>query len=188
MTAFAKAADLGKRLQRTFTAGAETEWIDELLADASSYLRGEIGQVVFPRTTSTYTAYPTNGREDLPQHPVVTVDAVVRDSVGIEFTYRPGRITVDCDDPCDVTFTWGYETAPRELTRVACVLVSQTLITLEAQLGLTAGGLSSAQIDEFRLAWANAGEQSGMEAPPRLLASLRRQFGRGDVHVSETDG
>jgi len=68
------------------------------------------------------------------------------------------------------------------------VLVSQTLITLEAQLGLTAGGLSSAQIDEFRLAWANAGEQSGMEIPPRLLASLRRQFGRGDVHVLETNG
>jgi hypothetical protein len=188
MTAFATAEDLGNRLRRTFQEGDESDWITELLEDASEHIRGEIGQKVFPRTTSTYTAYPTNGREDLPQVPVVAVTGVTRDGHDVPFTTRPGRVLVDGDDPCDITFTWGYENAPRELTRVACVLVSSTLITLEAQLGLTAGGLSSAQIDEFRLAWANAGEQSGMEIPPRLLDSLRRQFGRGDVHVVETNG
>lgn len=188
MTAFATAPDLAKRLHRTFAAGDESEWIDELLEDASAFLRAEIGQEVFPRTTSTYTAYPTNGREDLPQIPVLAVTAVTRDGQNIPFTVRPGLVHVDGDEPCDVTFTWGYENPPRELTRVACVLVSQTLLPLEAQLGLTAGGLSSAQIDEFRIAWADAGEQSGMAIPERLLTRLRRTYGRGDVHIQETDG
>lgn len=188
MDAFAVAADLGKRLKRTFTEGEETEWIDSLLADASSYLRGEIGQEVFPRRQSTYTAYPMNGREDLPQHPVVSVDAVTRDGTPIDFTVRPGFVLVDGDDPCDITFTFGYAEAPSELLRLACVLVSQTLITVEAQLGLTAGGLSSAQIDDFRLAWANAGQESGMTLTPHALASIQRQFGCGGVAVVGTDG
>lgn len=188
MDAFATAEQLGKRLKRTFTDGAEKEWIEELLEDATAYLRSEIEQEIYPRTTSTYTAYPTNGREDLPQVPIVEVLAVTRDGQDLDFRYLPGRVLVDDDAPCDVTFTWGYATVPRELTRVTCVLVSQVLMLLEAELGLTVGGLSSAQIDEFRLAWADAGEQSGMTLPDRLRDRLRRQYGRGDVHVAEASG
>ena len=188
MTAFATAADLGKKLKRDFAEGEETEWIEELLEDASGLIRTELEQEVFPRRTSTYTAYPTNGREDLPQWPVVSVDAVTRNGEPIAWTYRPGILTVDGDEPCEVTFTWGYENAPRELQRLTCVLVSQALLPLEAQLGLTVGGLSSAQIDDFRLAWADGGKESGMELTEHNVRRIRRQFSRGSVHVSESSG
>ena len=187
MDAFASAADLGKRLKRTFTSD-EVEWIDELLADASAYLRDVIGQQVFPRTQTTYTAYPSGGREDLPVVPLVSVDAVTRNGDPIDFTYRPGHILVDCDTPCDVTVTHGYLTPPRELTRLACVLVSQTLLPLEAQLGLAVGGLSSAQLDDFRLSWADGGDKSGMFLTEHTEARIRTTYGLGDVHVGETAG
>ena len=185
MTAFATADDLAGLLNREFTPDEKT-WIEELLAAASSYLRGEIGQLVFPRTTSTYVAYPNAGREDLPQWPVLAVTTVERDGVEIDFTYRPGYITVRGDEPCEVTFTWGFDEAPTELKRLACVLVSSTLIPLENKLGLSVGGLSSVSIDDFKLAFADAGAAAGMVLPEIQLASIRRQFGRGGVTVVET--
>lgn len=186
MVAFATAAELGTRLNRTFTSGAETDWIDGLLADASDHLRLVIGQQVYPQTTSEYVAYPSGGRVDLPQWPVIGIVSVERDSEAIDYTYRPGYITVDGDEACDVKFTWGYASIPPELKRLACVLVSQSLTTLEAQLGLTAGGLSSVALDDFKLAWADAGAQSGMVLTEHAEASIRRQFGQGDVQVLET--
>lgn len=187
MEPFAKAGELATRLRREFN-DEEKKWLDELLVDASAHLRDVIGDPVFPRVTTTYTAYPSGGREDIPGKPIVSVDAVTRAGVDVPFQYRPGYITVSGDEPCEVTFTSGYEEAPRELARLACVLVSQTLITLEAQLGLTAGGLSSAAIDDFRLAWANAGEQSGMELQPRTEDMLRDRYGAGRVYVGGTSG
>lgn len=188
MTAFATAAILGKKLRRTFTPGAETEWIDGLLADASAHLRSVIGQEVYPRSQSTYLAYPVEGRVDLPQHPVVSVDAVERDGSPVGFIQRPGFILVSGDEPVSVTFTWGYLALPKELERLACVLVSQVLIPLEAKIGLTAGGLSSVQLDDFKLAWADAGASSGMTLTPHAEALVRNQFGASatttvDVHA-----
>lgn len=185
MEAFAAATDLATRLNRVFTAEEEA-WIDELLADASAHLRSVIGQQVFPRQTVTYTAYPQSGREDLPQWPVVEVTSVTRDGDEIDFEYRPGYITVDGDEPCDVTFTFGHSESPDELKRLACVLVSSTLLPLEQKLGLTAGGLSSVAIDDFKLAWADAGEQSGMALTKHAETAIRRQFGRGDLVMVET--
>lgn len=189
MDAFATADDLAARLNRTFSAEEEA-WITTLLEDASTYLRGVIGQTVFPATAATFVAYPEAGRVDLPQYPVVSVDLVERDGetlvLDTDYTYRPGYITVDCDDPIEVTFTYGYATAPDELRRLACVLVSQALLTLENNLGMTAGGLSSVAIDDFKLAWADAGGQSGMVLTPHAELSVRRQFGRGDATVVDT--
>ena len=186
MVAFATAAELGLKLNRTFTPGAETAWINGLLADASEYLRKVIGQQVYPQTTSEYTAYPSGGRVDLPQWPIVAVVSVKRDGADIDYLYRPGFIMVTGDDPCDVKFTWGYADAPNELVRLACVLVSQTLLPLEAKIGLTAGGLSSVAIDDFKLAWADAGAQSGMTLTEHAEAAVKQQFGQGGILVMET--
>lgn len=188
MDAFANFVDLGAKMRRTFLPGAEGVWIDELLSDASNYLRAVIGQDVYPTTQSTYVAYPVEGRVDIPQHPVVSVDAVERDGSAVTFTYRPGFLLVGSDDPVSVTFTWGYATVPAELARLACVLVSQALIPLESELGLTAGGLSSVQIDDFKLAWADAGSASGMTLTPHAEAAVRSRFGATpsttvDVHA-----
>lgn len=186
MEAFATADDLASRLNRVFTAEEET-WIDGLLADASDHLRSVIGQIVYPSSQSTYTAYPVEGRVDIPQHPVVSIDAVERDGEAVDYTARPGFILLDGDEPVSVTFTYGYADPPNELVRLACVLVSQTLLPLEAQLGLTAGGLSSVQLDDFKLAWADAGEGSGMSLTSHAEANVRRAFGASanttvDVH------
>ena len=186
MTAFATVDDLALLTGRTFTAGQE-EQAEALLEAASSYLRGIIGQDVYPTTTSTYTAYPSGGREDLPQWPVVSVDTVERDAVEIDYTYRPGYILVDGDDPVDITFTWGHATAPAELNRIACVLAAQSLTTVELGLGLSAGGLSSIAIDDFKAAFADGGAETGMTLTSHAEKSVQKQFGRGDIQVIETN-
>lgn len=180
--AFAAADDLAGRLNRVFT-GPESAWIDTLLEDASTYLRGVIGYDIYPQTQSEFTAYPDAGQVDLPQVPVISIDSVKRDGVDVRYTFRPYYLTVDRDDPIDVTFTWGYESIPAELTRIACVLVSGALLTLENGIGMTAGGLSSVALDDFKLAWADAGASSGMVLPPIQAEAICRQFGRGDVSV-----
>jgi hypothetical protein len=188
--AFATYAELGVALNRTFTVGAESAWITSLLEDASTYLRDDVlGQQVFPQTSSTFTAWPDGGRVDLPQSPVISVDSVVRDGVALvlddDYTRRDNTISVNDDKPLDITFTYGYATAPESLKRWCMVLVSQALIPLEQQLGLNAGGLSSVAIDDFKAAWANAGEESGITLSDRNIKLLREQFGvRGSTVVT----
>jgi hypothetical protein len=185
MTAFATVDDLALLTGRTFTAAQEDQ-ATALLDAASAYLRGVIGQDVYPRTTSTYTAYPLGGREDLPQWPVFDVVSVERDGEEIPYIYRPGYIKVSCDDPVDITFTWGHATVPPELTRLTCVLVAQSLAVLEAGVGLNAGGISSVAIDDFKVSFAEGGAGTGMTLTPHAEASVRQQFGRGAVDVAES--
>ena len=185
MEAFTSPDAVAARLDRTFTS-AEEEWVTALLVDASAYLRGVIGQNVYPATQSTFTAWPDAGRVDLPQYPVVSVDAVERDGEDVEYTYRPGYLTVSCDDPVDVTFTWGVAEAPPLLVSLCAVLVSQAILTVETGSGLTFGGLSSIALDDFRAAFSNGGAESGMVLPGPQQALIRREFGRGDVQIVET--
>lgn len=183
--AFATADDLAARLKRVFTP-EEEEWVTTLLEDASTYLRTEvIGQIVYPQSEVTFTDWPSARRVDLPQFPVVSVAAVERAGEAVTFTLRPGYIILDDwrEDPVDVTYTYGYATAPEDLTRLACVLVSSALLTLEQSVGLTAGGLSSLQLDDFKVAWADGGGSSGMVLPEVQAENVRAAFGRGGVTV-----
>jgi hypothetical protein len=81
-----------------------------------------------------------------------------------------------------VTFTFGYAVAPDGLKRWTCLLVSQALVPLELNLGLSVGGLSSVALDDFKVAFADGGEATGMSLSDRNVALLRRQYGT-DVHV-----
>jgi hypothetical protein len=186
--AFATPDDLSRMLRREFALGEETAWIQELLENASTYLRDEvIGFQIYPKTTTTYTDWPpSDGWVTLPQSPLVSVDAVTRNGRAVPFQRRDNRIYVDNDEQVEITFTYGLEKAPESLRRWACVLTSQVLTTLELKLGLSAGGLSSIQIDDFRAAWADAGEQAGMNMHDRNQAALRRQFGATNNHVVDT--
>lgn len=185
MTAFATVEDLEVLLKTSFE-GDDIAQVEALLEAASGHLRFVIGQDVFPTTTSTYTAYPSFGREDLPQWPVVDGSvAVTRDGVPVEFRYRPGFIVVRDDDPVDVTFTWGYATAPEELKRLTLVLASQALNMFETTGQLSAGGLASLAIDDFRAAFADGGAETGIALTPHAERSIRRTFGRGDISVIE---
>lgn len=184
MTAFATVSDLETLLKTTYTGDDKTQ-VEALLDAASGHLRFVIGQAVYPETTSTYTAYPSFGREDLPQWPVVSVGTVTRDGVAVPFTYRPGYIMVAGDDPVDVTFTWGLTAAPDELKRLTLVLAAQALQMFETTGALTAGGLSSLAIDDFRAAFADGGAETGISLTPHAERSIRRQFGRGGISVVE---
>ncbi len=180
VVAFATSEDLGSRMKREFE-GEEAEWLDELLADATAYLQREIGQLVHPKATVTFTDWPSSGWVDLPQWPVVSVDAVERGGVAVPFEDRPGRIRVGSDEKVDVTFTFGYEECPRDLVALCCSLVSQQLLLVEAGLGLSIGGLSSVALDDFKIAFADGGEGTGLTLPKPTLAGLRQAYGRGTV-------
>lgn len=184
MVAFAAVDDL-EVLLKTSYAGEDSEQVAALLEAASDHLRFVIGQEVFPVTTSTYVAYPTFGREDLPQWPVVSVDAVERDGSPVDYRYRPGFIMVGSDDPVDVTFTWGFQTVPGELKRLTLVLAAQALQMFEVTGGISGGGLSSLSIDDFRAAFANGGETTGISLTKHAERSIRNTYGRGDVGIVE---
>lgn len=179
MDAFATYADLALRLKRVFTV-EEQAWVTVLLQDASTYLREDvIGLQVFPQSTSTFLAWPDGGRIDLPQHPVVSVGAVTRGGVAVAFERRDSTLYVDGDEATSVTFTYGYATAPESLKRWTCVLVSQALAPIELELGLTAGGLSSVALDDFKVAFADAGESTGITLSDRNIKLIRAQYGWG---------
>lgn len=188
--AFATYTDLEARLNRTFTSG-ERAWLTTLLEDASTYLRDDvIGQQVYPQTTSKFTAYPDGWEVILPAEPVISITSVVRDGVTLvldsDYTRRDSTLTFTSDEPVDITFTYGYSAAPESLKRWACVLVSQVLIPLEQNLGLTVGGLSSVQIDDFKAAFADAGEMTGITLSERNVKLLRDQFGSRNMTVVGT--
>jgi hypothetical protein len=188
--AFATYQNLEARLNRTFT-DTEQPWITTLLEDASTYLRDDVlGLQVFPQSSSTVTFWPDGGRVDIPNPPLISIDLVVQDGVtlvdGVDYERRDSILSFQSDLPVTVTFTYGFATAPVSLQRWACVLVSQALLPIEQGLGLTVGGLSSVAIDDFKIAFADAGEATGMALTDRNISLIRRQFGASDTVVVTT--
>lgn len=178
MTAFATYQDLGLRLNRDFSA--DHAWVDALLDDAAEFMRGNMnGNQVYPSSQSTYLAYPVEGRVILPQTMVTSVDAVMSPSTSLAVGYigRQGVVYLTCDDPVNITFTYGLAAAPSDLININCALVSQQMLTVLANLGLNAAGLSSASIDDFKLAFANAGDGAGLSLTPAIQTYLERRYG-----------
>jgi len=177
MTAFATHDDLATRMKRVFTV-AEQEWVTVLLEDAASFLRGCMGRAqVYPVTTSTFTAYPSGGRVDLPQPFVVSVDSVSRAGVPVDFTRREDTVYVPTDDAVYVEFTYGLAEPPSDLVALNCALVSGTITLVEADLGLQVGGLSSVALDDFKVAFADGGAGTGLTLPEPQLRYLRDAYG-----------
>jgi len=180
MTAFATSDDLALRLNRTFTVSEEA-WVSALLEDAADFMRGVMGSRVYPSSQSTYVAYPIGGRVTLPQGFVRSVDAVERDGealvVDVDYTRRQDTLFVDCDDPVDVTFTYGLSVAPTDLVSINCALVSQMMLTVTAGLGLTGAGLSSIAIDDFKAAFADAGASTGLSMTDQTRNYLVGKYG-----------
>jgi len=180
--AFATYQDLEARLNRVFSVD-EQAWITTLLEDASTYLREDvIGLQVFPQSTVTFDAWADNGEVVLPQQPAQGVVSVVQDGDALEYTVRDGVVYLlnyDAEFPVTVEFTYGYATAPEGLKRWTCVLVSQALVPVELGLGLTVGGLSSVALDDFKAAFADAGESTGISLSDRNIGLIRAQYNSG---------
>lgn len=177
MTAFATHEDLAKRMKRSFTPD-EQEWVTELLEDAASFLRGCMGRAqVYPVTQSTFSAWPLGGRVDLPQPFVVSVDAVTRAGLPVPFARREDTVYVRYEDEVEVTFTYGLAEPPRDLIGFNTALVSQTITLVEAEMGLSIGGLSSVALDDFKIAFADGGALTGLALPEHTLRYLRDAYG-----------
>lgn len=182
MTAFATHVELGKRLGRTFTPG-EQLWVTELLGDAAEYMRGIIGEQVYPPKQVTFTAWPDCGRVDLPASAVQSIDTVTRDGQPVSFRRVLAHLDVAGSGPVDVTITVGFTAAPRDLVALNCAMVSSQVMLVEAGLGLQVGGLSSVALDDFKVAFADAGEQTGLSLPAMQQEYLRNRYG-GSVFTS----
>jgi len=176
VVAFATYQDLEARLNRTFTV-PERAWITTLLEDASTYLREDvIGFQVYPQATVAFSAWPENGEIVLPQQPVIAVVSVKRSAVAIGYTYVDGVVYVQGTEAVDIEFTYGYAVAPEDLKRWTCVLASQALLALELKLGLTGGGLSSIALDDFRVGFADAGENTGIQLSDKNIELIRNRY------------
>lgn len=178
MAAFATYQDLETRLGRVFSA-SERLWVTELLEDSAEYMRGIIGEQVYPSAQITFEAWPDAGWVDLPASAIQSIDSVSRDGGVVAWTRRQNRIHVGCSDFVTITLTVGLASAPRDLVALNCAMVSSQLMLVEAGLGLQVGGLSSVALDDFKVAFADAGEQTGMTLPAIQREYLRNRYGSG---------
>jgi len=163
-------------MQRTFTVPEQT-WVTALLEDAAAHMRGVMRNQVYPPKQSTYTAYPVRGRVNLPQSFVTSIDAVQQAGADVTWTRQQDSIFVNYDLPTDITFSYGLASPPADLIPINCALVSQQILTVEAGLGLNAGGLSSIALDDFKAAFADAGASTGLVLTPYAKAYLENTYG-----------
>lgn len=183
MAGFATAADVASALKRTFTP-AETLWVEDLLEQSAGYVRDVIGQHIYPPVTATFTAWPVYGRVDLPQSFVGEIIAVQRGGQDVPFERFEDSIIVEAS-PVDVTFMYGAIDPPASLVGVNVAMVSSAIILVEADLGVAIGGLSSLALDDFKIAFANGGDQTGHMTLPVITAqNLRDRFGAGSGSVN----
>jgi hypothetical protein len=114
---------------------------------------------------------------DLPQSFVVSVDGVTVDGVPVAWTRREDAVYVRYDNECQVTFTYGLAEPPRDLVGFNCALVSQAITLVEAEMGLSIGGLSSVALDDFKIAFADGGALTGLALPEHTLRYLQNTYG-----------
>lgn len=111
----------------------------------SSIVRAEARQS-FTRSTSTVRLFPSSGYVALPQRPVVSVSAVVRDGValteGRDFTVRHDRLHVSGSEPVSVTFTHGYASVPGDVLAVVLTAASRVLTNPSDLRQETVGSMS----------------------------------------------
>lgn len=175
MTAFATVDNLATLLNRTFTSG-EREWLESLLDSSAEFMRGHMG-VVYPAVTATFTTWPSDGWVTLPAY-LRSIESVTQEGQPVAFERIDNSIHLHTARAVTITMTAGLAKAPDDLVGMNCALVSQAMLAVEMQLGLTVGGLSSVALDDFKVAFADGGEASGMFAlTPHSIAYLQNRYG-----------
>lgn len=176
MTAFATVEDLENRLGRKFDDPTMAELA---LDDASEHLRGLIGQQVFPVAQATFTEMLRGGEHwiTLPQHPVVSIESVTAAGADVPYTMVDGALKVHGQAVVEVTYTFGYEKAPKQLVSWACVLAAQAITSVDEMGTIGSGGVSSVSIDDYRKSWFGGGDSAGYSLPQRVEEKLKSQFG-----------
>jgi hypothetical protein len=180
MAGFATVADLQARTKVVY-AGADIDWVETLLDDASAHLRDILGWRVFPAAQVTYTTKVWAGAFHLlPIQPVVSVDSIsIPDATALMYDVYDGGFATNCNGLATITFTAGYPTAPKSLVSWCCVLAAQAIEAVTKLGMLSNGGLSSVAIDDFKMVWSQSPETGlgGYTLPDRVVAQLRASYG-----------
>lgn len=183
MTAFATKADLAARLKRavpTVASLEESQW-DEALDDASAFLRSVIGWQVYPQAEVSAVLFGGGGRWLPLPGGAVAVTSVTGDGAPSSWSLIDGALYGDSGGwfgKVTVAYTVGLEVAPEDLKAFTCVVASQVL-AITADLGsLSATGVASVAIDDYRKAWSQ-GESAGLDLPARVMDQLRAAYGSG---------
>lgn len=181
-TGFAAVADLQARTKVVY-AGADIDWVQSILNDASAHLRDILGWQVFPAISASYTTKLQAGMfHRFPQSPASGASTSYLDNSGpipaapamFDGGFVPSKSGI-----ATVTFTAGYSIAPPSLVSWSCVLAAQ-VIDAVTKLGMLGnGGLSSVAIDDFKLVWSQSVENGlgGYTLPDRVVAQLRASYG-----------
>lgn len=178
-TCFATVADLQARTKVIYT-GADIDWVQTLLNDATEHLRDILGWRVFPSAQVTYKTKVRAGIFNrLPIQPVQSLDSVIIPATYMTFDEYDGGFETDTNGIATVTFTAGYTAPPPSLTSWCCVLAAQ-VIDAVTKLGMLGnGGLSSVSIDDFKLVWSQSAENGlgGYTLPERVVQQLQAAYG-----------
>jgi hypothetical protein len=178
-TCFATVADLQARTKVTY-AGADIDWVQTLLNDATEHLRDILGWQVYPSAQVSYTTKVWAGIFNrLPIQPVISLDSISIPNTVISYDAYDGGFESDTNGIATVQFTAGYSVPPPSLTSWACVLAAQ-VIDAVTKLGMLGnGGLSSVAIDDFKLVWSQSAENGlgGYTLPDRVVQQLRASYG-----------
>ena len=180
MTAFATAADLAARLGvATPTSTTLAQW-NAALDDATEYLRAVIGWHVYPVSDAVEWSVVGDGGTTLTVPPSAVVDTVTGDYAPTSWT-QVGE-TLYAEDGAfsgvlTITADVGYSTCPALLKSFACVVASQILAVVTDLGAMSAFGVASVAIDDYRKAWSQ-GEPAGLDLPQRQVDLLRQRFGR----------
>lgn len=178
-TSFATVADLQARTKVTYT-GADIDWVQTLLNDATEHLRDMLGWRVYPQNAVSYTTKVWAGVFNLlPVQPVASIDSLTVQNVAVPFDAYDGGFVTHANGIATVTFMAGYPSPPPSLVSWCCVLAAQ-VIDAVTKLGMLGnGGLSSVSIDDFKLVWSQSAENGlgGYTLPDRVVAQLQASYG-----------
>lgn len=197
--AFAELPQLEAMLGRDLSD--EAEQVADLLDAATVVLRDAIGAHVYPQDTVTvnFKVAPHERWIMLPQQPA-TVSAVQLNGEVLDQTYwelvdgavylhRNTRAAGSMWASVDVTFTYGFNAVPEELSRYCLVLAAQMFNAAEQAGGPSTSGLQSRteSIDDWSetVAYATGdGVPSSFELPGHIASKLRAKYGGDTVVVA----
>lgn len=174
-TPFATAADLAAR---GWSGSASADRIDQALASASDYLRGEIGWQVYPVATAVVSVRSWTDVVSLPGSPIQSVtgvtadgDAVVADDYELDGSWlhlASGSIRVA------VTYVVGYTDPPTELVDWTCVLAADDLSRDGDE---SPARPASEALADWRVAYSQRQQEGERPIPLRVLERLRSTYG-----------
>lgn len=184
---FATATEVAAAMKRTFTT-EETQWVEQRIEAATEYMRSNMGGVhIAPVATTTESVYPVSGEVALSQPYIRSIDAVTFQGAAIAYSRYQDTIRVANyrATELEVTYTHGLDKVPADLRDICIALVAGQIDNMENDLGISVGGLSSIALDDFKVAFADGGDKTGLYLSEHHIAYLQRKYGRS-MWVLET--